>query len=100
MYTTISVLLLVFLLGLGVPVAWSFAGMLAYLVYAYDVNLNTLMLQGFGSLNSVILLALPLFIMAGYLMQAGGVATRLIALVEQMVDRKSTRKNSSHVPMS
>jgi len=85
MYTTISVLLLVFLLGLGVPVAWSFAGMLAYLVYAYDVNLNTLMLQGFRSLNSVILLALPLFIMAGYLMQAGGVATRLIALIEQMV---------------
>lgn len=85
MYTTISVLLLIFLLGVGVPVAWSFAGMLAYLVYAYDVNLNTLMLQGFRSLNSVILLALPLFIMAGYLMQAGGVATRLIALIEQMV---------------
>ncbi|KRW97155.1 TRAP transporter large permease subunit, partial [Paracoccus sp. MKU1] len=60
--------LLLALLGIGLPVAWSFAGVVAALAWIYDANLNTLMLQGFRSLNSVILLALPLFILAGYLM--------------------------------
>lgn len=85
MHAGYSVLILLALLGLGIPVAWSFAGMLGFLVYVYDVNLNTLMLQGFRSLNSVILLALPLFIMAGYLMQSGGVAGRLIGFLERIV---------------
>jgi len=85
MHASFAIILLLLLLGLGIPVAWSFAGMLGYLVFVYDANLNTLMLQGFRSLNSVVLLALPLFIMAGYLMQAGGVASRLIALIEQLV---------------
>ena len=85
MYAIYSIVLLLFLLGLGIPVAWSFAGMLALLTYLYDVNLNTLMLQGFRSLNSVVLLALPLFIMAGYLMQSGGVAHRLVEFIETLV---------------
>lgn len=80
--------LLILLLGVGLPVAWSFAGVVAALVWVYDVNLNTLMLQGFRSLNSVILLALPLFILAGYLMQSGGIAQRLVAFVEAAVGRR------------
>jgi tripartite ATP-independent transporter DctM subunit len=77
-----GILLLVMLLGLGVPVAWSFAAVVAYLTFIFDVNLSTLMLQGFRSLNSVILLALPLFVLAGYLMQSGGIARRLIDFIE------------------
>ncbi|MFV0476088.1 MAG: TRAP transporter large permease, partial [Pikeienuella sp.] len=56
----------------------------AYLTWVYDVNLNTLMLQGFRSLNSVVLVALPLFILTGYLMQSGGVARRIIAFVSRL----------------
>lgn len=85
MHAGYSILLLLVLLGLGVPIAWSFAGTLAFLTIVYDVNLNTLMLQGFRSLNSVVLLALPLFIMAGYLMQEGGVARRLVEFIENLV---------------
>lgn len=80
--------LLLVLLGIGLPVAWSFAGVVAALTYLYDVNLNTLMLQGFRSLNSLILLALPLFILAGYLMESGGIATRLIKFVEMLIGRR------------
>lgn len=80
--------LLLLLLGVGLPVAWSFAGVVAALVFLYDVNLNTLMLQGFRSLNSVILLALPLFILAGYLMQSGGIAGRLVAFLEMAIGRR------------
>jgi C4-dicarboxylate transporter, DctM subunit len=81
----VAILLLIVLMVFGVPVAWSFAGVLMYLVWAYDTNTTTLLLQGFRSLDSVILLALPLFVLAGYLMQSGGVAQRLIAFIEQMV---------------
>ncbi|MEO1192986.1 MAG: TRAP transporter large permease [Pseudomonadota bacterium] len=76
--------LLILLLGIGVPVAWSFAGVLAFLTILYDVNLNTLMLQGFRSLNSVILIALPLFILTGYLMQSGGIARRIVDFVARL----------------
>ncbi len=77
-------LLLLFML-LGVPVAWSFAGVLLYLVWAYETNTATLLLQGYRSLDSVILLALPLFVLAGYLMQSGGIAQRLITFIEHMM---------------
>jgi len=80
-----AILILVVLMGVGVPVAWSFAAVLAFLTMLYDVNLNTLMLQGFRSLNSIVLLALPLFVLTGYLMQSGGIAQRLIALISRLV---------------
>ncbi|RDW12866.1 TRAP transporter large permease [Paracoccus thiocyanatus] len=80
--------LLLVLLGIGLPVAWSFAGVVAALAWIYDANPNTLMLQGFRSLNSVILLALPLFILAGYLMQSGGIANRLVGFIEMAIGRR------------
>ena len=80
--------LLLVLLGVGLPVAWSFAGVVAALVWIYDANLNTLMLQGFRSLNSVVLLALPLFVLAGYLMQSGGIASRLVSFIEMAIGRR------------
>ncbi len=81
MEALLGILLLIALMTFGVPVAWSFAGVLMYLVWAYDVSTATLLLQGFRSLDSVILLALPLFVLAGYLMQSGGVASRLISFM-------------------
>ncbi len=84
MYALIALPLLIVLMGVGLPVAWSFAGVLAYLAWVYDANLNTLMLQGFRSLNSVVLVALPLFILTGYLMQSGGIAQRIIAFVSRL----------------
>jgi C4-dicarboxylate transporter DctM subunit len=80
-----AILILIGLMVFGVPVAWSFAGVLMFLIWAYDVGTTTLLLQGFRSLDSVILLALPLFVLAGYLMQSGGVARRLIGFMELMV---------------
>jgi C4-dicarboxylate transporter, DctM subunit len=81
MEALLGIVLLMALMVFGVPVAWSFAGVLMFLVWAYDVNTATLLLQGFRSLDSVILLALPLFVLAGYLMQSGGVARRLISFM-------------------
>lgn len=88
MYALVALPLLIILMGIGLPVAWSFAGVLAYLTYVYDVNLNTLMLQGFRSLNSLVLVALPLFILTGFLMQSGGIAQRIISFIERLATGK------------
>lgn len=85
MEALLAIVLLILLMAIGLPVAWSFAGVLAYLTIVYDVNLDTLMLQGFRSLNSVILLALPLFVLTGYLMQSGGIARRLVDFIQWVV---------------
>ncbi len=81
----LAILLLIVLMTIGVPVAWSFATVLAYLVFIYDVNMTTLLLQGFRSLDHIILLALPLFVLAGYLMKSGGIARRLVDFIEMLV---------------
>lgn len=80
-----GILLLVLLMAFGVPVAWSFAIVLGYLVYVFDVNTTVLLLQGFRSLDHLILLSLPLFVLAGYLMKSGGIARRLVEFIEGMV---------------
>jgi len=93
----IAVGILLFLMIVGVPVAWSFAGVLAYLTFAYDANFNTLMLQGYRSIDSVILIALPLFVLTGYLMQSGGIANRLVAFIEVMVGKRKGGMGASMV---
>ncbi|TFH86456.1 TRAP transporter large permease [Billgrantia azerbaijanica] len=92
-----AILLLLLLMGLGVPVAWSFAGVLAYLAMAYDANLDTLMMQGFRSVDSVILIALPLFVLTGYLMQSGGIASRLVTFIETLVGKRRGGMGASMV---
>lgn len=92
-----AILLLLALMGVGVPIAWSFAGVLAYLAVAYDANLDTLMMQGFRSVDSVILIALPLFVLTGYLMQSGGIASRLVTFIETLVGKRRGGMGASMV---
>ncbi len=96
----LGILLLIVLMAIGVPVAWSFAAVLAYLVYIYDTSLTTLLLQGFRSLDHVILLALPLFVLAGYLMKSGGIARRLVDFIEMLVSGRRGGLGSSMVVAS
>lgn len=86
--------LLVVLMSIGVPVVWSFGAVLSVMTLLFDVNPSTLMLQGFRSLNSVILLALPLFIFTGYLMESGGIAKRLIAFVTRLSSGRTSIGNT------
>ncbi|QTP53445.1 TRAP transporter large permease [Billgrantia sulfidoxydans] len=85
------------LMVIGVPVVFSFAAMTLVLALAYDVNISSLMTTGFWSINSIILLALPLFIMTGYLMQSGGIAARLIRFVEAIVGSSRSGMGTSMV---
>ncbi|MCE8034906.1 TRAP transporter large permease [Billgrantia tianxiuensis] len=87
----------ILLMVIGVPVVFSFAAMTLVLSFAYDVNISSLMTTGFWSINSIILLALPLFIMTGYLMQSGGIAARLLRFVEAIVGSSRSGMGTSMV---
>lgn len=77
----------ILLIALGVPVAFAFAGMALVLAWIYAVDISSLMTTGFWSVNSVILMALPFFIMTGYLMRTSGMAAYLIEFVDSLVGR-------------
>lgn len=85
------------LMMIGVPVVFSFAAMTLVLSLAYDVDVSSLMTTGFWSINSIILLALPLFIMTGYLMQSGGIAARLINFAEAIVGKSRSGMGTTMV---
>lgn len=90
------VALIVFML-LGLPVVFSFAAMVVILLMVYDVSWSMPMITGYWTVNSVILLALPLFVMTGYLMQTGGIAKRLVDFVEALVGKSRTGMGTSMV---
>ncbi len=76
----------VVLLGLGVPVAFAVglagvAGLLAFARYP----LSTVVQQAFQAVDSFVLLAIPLFVLAGELMETGGIAVRLVRLAQALV---------------
>lgn len=93
----LAIVAVVLLMMIGVPVVFSFAAMTLILSVVYEVDISSLMTTGFWSVNSIILLALPLFVMTGYLMQAGGMAARLVSFVEALVGKSRSGMGSSMV---
>lgn len=93
----LAIIAVIVLMMIGVPVVFSFAAMTLILSITYGVDISSLMTTGFWSVNSIILLALPLFVMTGYLMQAGGLASRLVHFVESLVGKSRSGMGSSMV---
>ncbi|THV61319.1 TRAP transporter large permease subunit [Flagellimonas alvinocaridis] len=89
-YFPVLVLLISFigLLAIGVPVAWSISisALLTMLVSIPFLPATTTLAQRMGvGLDSFALLAIPFFILAGNLMNKGGMAHRLIAFAKTLV---------------
>lgn len=74
------------LLLLGVPVAFTIgvAG-LTGLMFSGNYPLTIVVQQVFQSVDSFVLLAIPLFILAGSLMETGGIAARLVRLAQALI---------------
>jgi tripartite ATP-independent transporter DctM subunit len=67
--------------GLGLPLAFTLAlTSLTYLVGIGGVSLTILPIKILGGVDSFVLLAIPLFILAGALMETGGISERIVAL--------------------
>jgi C4-dicarboxylate transporter DctM subunit len=76
----------VVLLLLGVPVAFTIgAAGVAGLVWHGGYPLTIVIQQAFLAVDSFVLLAIPLFILAGALMETGGIAVRLVRFAQAMV---------------
>ena len=78
----------VFLLSIGVPIAYSIgiSGILTMLVSIDSLPAFTTFAQRMATgLDSFALLAIPFFILAGYIMNSGGIARRLIDFAKTLV---------------
>ncbi|MFC0561368.1 TRAP transporter large permease [Halalkalibacter alkalisediminis] len=75
----------IFLIFLGVPIAFSLGiSSVIYLLMA-DISLSIIPQRMFGGLNSFVLLCIPGFILAGNLMNAGGITERIIQFTNNIV---------------
>ena len=85
MIAIIGLCFLVFL-GLGVPVAFTIAvAGFAGLWWSGEYPLTVIVKQIFEGIDSFVLLAIPLFILAGAFMETGGIAVRLVRLAQVLV---------------
>src|SRR5262249_30075918 len=87
-FTVIVIAILVFLglLFLGVPVAFSIgAAGLGGLAWHGGFPLIVIIQQIHQSVDSFVLLAIPLFVFAGMLMETGGIAIRLVHLAQALI---------------
>jgi tripartite ATP-independent transporter DctM subunit len=86
----ILVISFIFFLSIGVPIAYSIglSAMLTLLVHIdFIPAVTTLSQQMATALDSFALLAIPFFILAGQLMNRGGIAVRLIDFAKVLVGR-------------
>ena len=83
----IDVVLLVALLILSVPLPYCFGGALAFMAVFGGASMKSMMLWGFNQAISLILLASPLFILAGTLIGGSGIAKHLLNFIDIFVGR-------------
>jgi tripartite ATP-independent transporter DctM subunit len=83
----IDVILLVVLLMMSIPLPYCFGGALAFMAVFGGASMKSMMLWGFNQMISPILLASPLFILAGTLMGGSGIAKHLLNFADVFVGK-------------
>ncbi|WP_085524474.1 TRAP transporter large permease [Tuberibacillus sp. Marseille-P3662] len=74
------------MLVIGVPIAFSMGSAALLGIFTYsDVSLSLVVQRMFTGVNSFTLLAIPLFMLAGQLMETGGISRRLVNLAYSIV---------------
>jgi tripartite ATP-independent transporter DctM subunit len=78
--------LMLCLFALAVPVAWSMVvASIVYMLVGPKIPLQAVVQRMIGGIDTFPLLAIPFFILAGNLMNTGGVTTRLVAFSKALV---------------
>lgn len=70
---------------IGMPISFGLGAISLFIFFYSDIPLSPLVDQAVNGLDSFPLLAIPLFILVGEVMSAGGIATRLVRLASAMV---------------
>lgn len=87
MLLTLSIILIFVLLFAGVAVPLAFGGVLLLIAVMGEHNISGFIATGHWKMNSVILLVVPLFIIAGDLMQRGKVAAPIVEVAGLILGR-------------
>ena len=85
MEIAIGITILVVALVLGIPIPFAFGATTIWLAYSLGFQTDFLLSVGYSQLDSVVLLAIPLFILAGGIMEKGRIGEALIGLVEKFI---------------
>lgn len=75
---TIGVVVLILLMVTGIPVAFAFLGSASIMAIVGGYSTGFMVPYGFAKINSIILLAMPMFILAGSIMEFGGIGEKLV----------------------
>ncbi|MTI17746.1 TRAP transporter large permease [Rhodobacteraceae bacterium RKSG542] len=87
MIISFAVLLICVLLVAGISVPLAFAGVLVLISFMADHDVSGFLPSGHWKMNSVILLAIPLFILAGAIMERGKIAKPIVEIAELVFGR-------------
>lgn len=82
-----DVVILIALLLIGIPVPFAFAAATFFIVGIHGFDIWTLFPSAVDKTRSIAMFALPLFVMAGGLMETSGIASRLIDLANAIMGR-------------
>lgn len=83
----LAIIFLVLLLMLSIPLPFCFAGCLGFMVIFGDVGMKSMLLYAFAQTTGTVLLASPMFILAGNYMGGSGIASRLLDIADAFVGR-------------
>jgi tripartite ATP-independent transporter DctM subunit len=79
-------IIMLILFALRAPIAWSMAfAAAAYMVLGPQIPLHGMVQRMIGGIDTFPLLAIPFFILAGNLMNTGGITDRLVTLAKTLV---------------
>lgn len=81
----LAVAVLVVLLTLGVPLPWCFGGAIMLMYVVGDANMRGNVNWGMQQLGNPVLLAIPLFVLAGTIMSQSGIAASLLRFVNAFI---------------
>lgn len=87
MIIAIALLILVIALFVGIPIPFAFFASAIYLIFIQGYDPGFLLPFGYSKMSSIVLLAIPLFILAGGIMERGRIGEKLVDLVEVIVGR-------------
>jgi len=85
MHLAITIILLIAFICIGVPVVFSFGASLIYAMITLGYQSGALLPSGYSRLNTVVLLAIPLFILAGGIMERGKIGDSLVRFINLFV---------------
>ncbi|SDY14763.1 TRAP transporter, DctM subunit [Acetomicrobium thermoterrenum DSM 13490] len=87
MHIIIDIIILIVTIVVGIPVPFCFMAAALYMGIVAFPDFSFLMTVGFRALNSLTLLSIPFFIIAGMLMSSSGIAERLTSFADSVLGR-------------